>query len=264
MEDIDEMGESVPWVTGLETNILHIGEKAVGYKIMHVKAAQNARRVFNWLMYTAIIIGPLSGFFSGIGATINPEAPTTFPIVAACTGFASGILVAAVKFGKWEEQIEAHKRAAAHYTSLESNVRRNLAIPRNNRINPVKYIEWVGTSYDDLFKASPLIPATIFEQYTKEAKERGITLPDEYAITVTIDAKYHDTKIDEMMASHAIDVNQKSIDDPHLEPPPAVKRSGSSLMKRSPNNCIPTTELNKYDNGNMEYEMKRLMGFGKD
>jgi hypothetical protein len=252
--------ESDPgWISGLENNVVQIGEKAVGYKIMHVKAAQNARRIFNWLMYTAILVGPLSGLLSGIGATLNPNVPTTFPILSACAGIVSGILVVSVKFAKWEEQIEAHKRAAAQYTSLESNVRRNLAIPRCNRINAVKYIEWVGKSYDDLFNSCPLIPAEIFKGYIEDAKNKGITLPDEYAITITVDAKYQGVKINEIMASHAIDINLSRTPSPplHSEDNLGIKTS----IKRTQKIFTSTPDLNKYDNGNMEYEMERLMGF---
>ena len=46
----------------------------------------------------------------------------TFPIIELVLGFLSGIVVASIKFGRYDEVSNANKTAAARYTSIESNV----------------------------------------------------------------------------------------------------------------------------------------------
>lgn len=172
------------WTQPVEHNIRMIGEKSAAYKIMHTNSASRASRAYTVMMYLGIVIGPMAGLLSGIGATLNPEAPITFPILSASFGFLSGLVVGIVKFAGWEEQCVAHKRAAAQYISLESNVRRQMAIPKESRLSPVQYLEYVGKAFDDLFQASPLIPRSIFQKYVIHAKQNQLTVPDEYALEI--------------------------------------------------------------------------------
>ena len=107
----------------------------------------------------------------------------------------SGIVVAITKFGKFEERSSHHKLAASKYTSLESNVRRQLILCRTDRINAGQYLEWIGNSFDELFLASPLVARNIYEKYVELAHKNGISVPDEYEITINIDEKIPSTKI---------------------------------------------------------------------
>ena len=95
-----ENENKILWDEVIENNAIIIGEKAKGYKIMHMKTSQNVSKIYNILMYSAIVLGPLSGLLSGIGATLNPETEITIPLISSCMGFISGILVASTNFGK--------------------------------------------------------------------------------------------------------------------------------------------------------------------
>ena len=129
---------------------------------MHIQEAHRISKQHKWLMYSGIFLGPLTGLLSGIGAITNTStSPIKWAIAAACTGFISGIVVAVTKFGKFEEKSSHHKLAASKYTSLESNVRRQLIMCRTDRVNAVKYLEWIGNSFDDLFITSPLVSRSI-------------------------------------------------------------------------------------------------------
>ena len=48
-------------------------------------------------------------------------------------GFLSGVIVAILKYGKYDEVSTANKSAAAKYASLEANVRRQLSLYRSDR-----------------------------------------------------------------------------------------------------------------------------------
>lgn len=107
----NEKYNNISWSPTIEQNILEIGEKAKGYKIMHIKTSRQIGYKYDWLMYSGIFLGPLAGLFSGIGAMLHPETETTFPIIASCVAFVSGIVVAITKYGKFEEKSSHHRLA---------------------------------------------------------------------------------------------------------------------------------------------------------
>ena len=257
------VSRDVSWDENIENNIKQIGEKSKGYKIMHIKQARKITKKYNWLMYMGICLGPLSALFSGIGAIINPStAPVEFPIASACAGFLSGIVVAVTKFGKFEERSSHHKIAASKYTSLESNVRRQLILCRTDRVNAGHYLEWIGNSFDDLFLASPLVANRIYKDYVKVAHENGMYVPDEYEITINVDEKYQLKKYQEMKDSSVIDINietQEKIEDKTNNLNTHNTFKGTTEIKRT-KTLSHFTELNKFSDGKMAYEMERMLG----
>ena len=226
-------------------------------------------------MYSGILLGPLAGMLTGVGAILYPqEGPVLFPIAVTCISFISGIVVAISKFGKFEEKSSHHKIAASKYTSLESNVRRQLILCRTNRINAGTYLDYVGSSFDDLFMASPLVVRSTYTKYSKVAQKYGLVVPDEYGLTINIDKVYQKSKINEMKDVSIISIhkntpdnkqdddyeirlsivdresvsNKINIENDSLKGKTTIKRAGTF-------NHFP--ELNKYSDGRMEYEMKK-------
>lgn len=270
--------KSVRWDEDIENSVKEIGEKAKGYKIMHIQEAHRISRQYKWLMYSGIFLGPIAGLLSGIGAIINPSSgPIEWPISAACAGFISGIVVAVTKFGKFEEKSSHHKLAASKYTSLESNVRRQLVLCRRERVNAAKYLEWIGNSFDDLFLASPLVASSIYTEYVKVAKENGLTVPDEYQLTINVNERYQLQKFNEMKDSSVININENIRENAHKNPPPSPESELRELKEPETKKNMPTTfkggkeikrtqtlshfpELNQFSDGRMGYEMQRMLG----
>lgn len=239
IDDIQKKESNISWNEKIEENVKQIGEKAKGYKIMHIQEASVISKRYKYLMYAGILLGPLAGLLSGIGAIIDSsnDSPIEFPIAAACAGFISGIVVATTKFGKFEEKSSKHKISASKYTSLESNVKRQLILSREDRVNAGKYLEWIGNSFDDLFLSSPLLDRQIYTNYIKIAKENGLTIPDEYELTIFIDNNEN---------KDAKNINNKKEID------------GSKEMKRI-KTLSNFPELNHFSDGRMLYEMQRMM-----
>lgn len=284
--------QMVSWNSRIEQNVKEIGEKSKGYKIMHIQQARKISKLYRHLMYAGITLGPLAGMLSGIGAIMNPsEGPVSFPVAATCVGFLSGIIVAVTKYGKFEEKSSHHKISASKYTGLESNVRRQLVLCRTDRINAVQYLEYVGSNFDELFLASPLVAKSIYDDYVDVAKKNGIVIPDEYGLTIRVDEMYQKNKFDEMRNFSAINVNESSgseeptnpksktpeseekielKEEPVKTPSPISDKKqrvslceetfkGDKEVKRT-GNFSHFPELNKYSDGRMEYEMQRMMG----
>ena len=276
----------VSWNDNIEQSIQEIGEKSKGYKIMHIQESRKISQYYKHLMYAGITLGPLAGLISAIGAIIdtsNTTSPVELPITSTCIAFISGLVVAITKYGKFEEKSSHHKQAASKYTSLESNVRRQLVLPKTERVDAVKYLEYVGSSFDDLFSTSPLVSKQIYEQYVTIAKQNGIVVPDEYGLTVNIDKSFQHRKFNEMKNTSAININNSSVSSTQEVTPKSValqindspeskNKSVSPETLRRHRDSIDATEikrsgtfthfpdLNKFSDGRMEYEMERLMG----
>jgi hypothetical protein len=253
-EDIDKFSI---WDSTREENIKILGENSQGYKVMHLRSARNYLWYYNLFMYLNMFFAPLATLFSAIGMILNPSnAPILFPLLATITSFFATIAATIVKNSSFEEKSSSHKKSVSGYTSLESNVRRQLGIPRNYRVNPLAYSKWLTKSYDDLTLASPLIPLKISDKYESEAKTMGISVPTKLSPIININTNYEIQKLSELQNRTVIDINsngsESSVGEETLE-------GGQQVKRRK--NFTHYPDLNRYSDGMMDYEMKRLIGF---
>lgn len=216
--------KEIKWNNNLEIIVKNIGEEAMGYKVMHLQSAKKSMNIYNFLMYIGIIIGPLSGFISGFGTIYEPNE-NVYPILSTILSFLSGILISIIKFGSFKENSDAHKTSASKYISIESNIRRQLNLPRENRTSYEEYYSWLSSTYEDIFVSSPFISSEIYKKYIKKAKEHNIKVPEEYGITINV-----------------IDEEKKS----------------DNLISRS-NAVLNISDINKYNDNKMLYEINRML-----
>lgn len=270
-----QTSKNIQWNEKLEMAAKDIGEASKSYKIMHIQEAQKANKIYNRLMIMAIIMGPLSGVTSGIGAVINSnsdsdsEINTTIPIIATILGFLAGIIVSMIKFGKYDEASNSNKQAAARYTSIESNVRRQLSLYRSDRVPATPYMEWLETKYEELFMSAPLLPAEVYDKYSHIAKNIGLRIPNQYDAIITINTEYEQTKVEEIINVTDIKVNDENKPNTDI----VQKLSNNDDMKedkdkedkkiKRTNTMLHFPQLNQFSDKMLEYEMKRMMGFSQ-
>jgi hypothetical protein len=261
MEELEDSKAS--WNDKLEVAVKEIGEQSQSYKFMHIMAARSAQNMYIILMMFGIILGPLAGALSGIGAALNPEADPTIPIISALLSSVSGIIIAIVKFGKYDEVSSSNKSTAAKYTSLETNVRRQLALYRQDRIDAAHYVEWLANSFDELFAAAPLLSSGIQAEYAEKAKSEGVFVPGSYTRMITINGAYEQEKMKEMTDHTVINIGfetSQSASSTPSTPAVHIPMQGSTRVERT-NTLTPYPELNRFSDGEMAYELKRMMGF---
>ncbi len=149
------------WNDKIEEAAEKIGKSAGEFKLMHIQEAQRANKTYKALMFLGIVSGPLAGVMSGIETAINPSVDyPAISISVVILSFLSGIIVAGIKFGKYDEVSNANKTASARYASIESNVRRQLSLYRKDRVKAVSYMEWLESKYEELFMSAPLLSST--------------------------------------------------------------------------------------------------------
>lgn len=249
----------VCWSNKLEDVTRIVGENSQGYKFMHIEASRNNMRSYEIFMYLSICFGPLSAVITGIGISLQPDAPTLFPIISGVVAFVAGIFTTIVKFGKFDQSASSHKLAASKYTSLESNVRRQLTLPRDIRIDSVNYIHWLNTAYDELFMASPLIPDIIVRRYNKNALKSGISTPTKQHNIITINTDYENNTIADLNNCMKIKINLKPDDVENVQG--EEKRLSNTTNIKRTGSFLPFSELNQYSDGMMNYEMNRMIRF---
>lgn len=258
--------KNTDWNDRLEKVIKNIGESSKSYKLMHIHEAQRTTKIYNTLMILGIIMGPLSGIVTGIGEILNPNTEHVFPIITTVISFLAGTIVAVVKFGKYDESSNANKQAAARYTSIESNVRRQLSLYREDRIAATPYMKWLETKYDELFLSAPLLPVEVYNKYSVIAKNLGLEVPVKYEPIININTEYENTKMEEIVNITDINVNEdeKSITEeivynsvPDIEIQETI--SDKQIKRRVTMSQFP--ELNECSDKMLQYEMKRMMGF---
>jgi hypothetical protein len=203
--------QHVEWSTHLENVTKTLGEHAQGFKLMHIQSARKNQYRYNAIMYASLFVGPLASVVSGIGITQNPpDTPAFYPVIASVISFFAGLLTMVIKFGKFDQSSSAHKLAASRYTSLESNVRRQLDLPRNIRVEAVNYLAWLHASYDEVFVTSPLIPVSIVRSYSAHAAKTGAPVPPEQEVIININTDYEKTNIQELGNVLEINVNESN------------------------------------------------------
>lgn len=195
------------WNDKLEATVKEIGEMSLSYKLMHIEMAQSCHIRYNVLMYIGIISAPLSGIISQFNSPLSSCDNMYISFVALGISFISGIVVAIIKFSRYDEVEYANKLAASKYTSLESNVRRQLTLYRDNRIDAIEYMEWLTNSFDELFLSSPLLPHYLFDKYRKLAINNGHIPPNEYGNTININEEYEQTMMKNICGNDTIVVN---------------------------------------------------------
>ena len=250
------------WNEKLENAAKNIGDSARGYKLMHIKEAQNMYTKYTYLMIFGIALGPLSGVFSTLDAVINNKSDPSLCITSIILAFLAGIIVTIIKFGKYEETGLANKQAAARYTGIESSVRRQLGLYRPDRVNAVQYMEWLESKFQDLFLSAPLLPERTYYKFNKVASELGAVIPKNYEETIVINSNYESEKIQEIAERREIEVNVEGSDKVSEVRESSITETDTENKEIQRSKGISTfPELNQYSDKMLEYELKRMMGF---
>lgn len=270
------------WNSNIEKNIKEIGESCKGYKWMHITSTRTAMRQYNVLMYITISIGPIAGLFETISISRDEcdDGASILQILIIVFGFVSGVLASIVKFSNFNQKSVDHKTAAAKYTSLEQNIRRQLSLYRDERVNAGKYLQWVSVSFDDLFSGSPLVSDDVYKKWATFAQKHNIFVPKEYGILVEVHAS---AKINALANVCEIKVNNSESsadlrDRAKTEPDHVEITEGDERRRSSPftgvnrttslkRNCTKRTavytafpEMNKFADPRMQYELGRMFG----
>lgn len=271
------------WTEKIEHTLREIGEFCTGYKWMNLYAAKKTLRKYNILMYSSIFIGPISGVLSAIASNYEDKAEQ-LQVIITIFGFLSGVVSTIIKFSKLSDKSSSYKTVSAKYASLEGNIRRQLSLSRNERVNPGEYLEWISSSFDELFNSTPLVSDNIYGEWVEYAKKNGLSIPKELGRFVLINPDENqailknlekieinqkienfekkDIKIDfnisENFKNHKENSKESKDDEKNdLNKTTSINKSQTNLSNRH-KIYEPTDDLSQFSDSRMNYELKRL------
>jgi hypothetical protein len=245
LHDTNKFGVvSSRWSDGVEKILKEIGDSCQGYKWMNIFAAKRSSKIHNALMYTVIVIGPLSGILT----TLSEDHPY-FTVLVTILSFATGALTAVTKFARLERKSALHKAIAAKYASLEGNIRRQLNLSKSERVHAGDYLDWISTSFDDLYSSTPLIPEDIYKKWVDFATQNNLCIPKELSIKTEND--HANLKV--LCAVNTIEVNNGDTQAPVNIKVDTIQEEETKEYKTE-----ILSDLARYDEAKMKYEMSRL------
>ena len=158
------------WNSKIEKAIKLIEKQCRLYRKMHTEVSIETSEKYSNYMLSAIILTPISGVVSTIGTILckDLEQIYVYNISSTLLSFLSGILVTIINFNKYDELSYAHKTASSRYISLEENIKRQLILYREDRINANEYLTWLSKSFDELFISAPDFDSKILKKYEKQ------------------------------------------------------------------------------------------------
>ena len=174
-----EAAVPIHWTVKLEEYFASTGEKAHCLAWVHKKAEAMYSTRKTWIDLP-VIIG------SGMIAFLNAASPSMFSdakvasIALGIGSLAVGILNTMGSYFGWAKRSEGHRISAIHYSKLFRFITIELALPREERMNPHDFLKYVKDQYDRLQEISPLVPLAIVLEFQKKFKdETEISKPEE-------------------------------------------------------------------------------------
>jgi hypothetical protein len=90
------------------------------------------------------------------------------------------VLNTAGSYYGWAKRAEGHRISAIHYARLYRAITVELALPREERMQPHDFLKYVKDQYDRLQEISPLLPTEVITEFQhKFANEKEISKPEE-------------------------------------------------------------------------------------
>jgi len=169
--------KQISWSEPVENIIKNIQDSCSEYKCINIEAARQSNIKYDLVIYTVILLGPLSGILASTYDTSTNCSDGSGKMIQLFLALISAVLSAVIKFSKFEHQATTHKSISLKFASLENNIIRQLALSREDRQIPGKYLDWVSHSFDELFNSSPLIIETVYQKWKKSKELKGELKP---------------------------------------------------------------------------------------
>ncbi len=174
-----EKPKAIHWTEMLEEYFASTGEKAHCLSWCHKRAEALYSNRKTLIDLPVIVISGVTGFLSA-GSTSMFSNPTTSSIALGVASLFVSILNTAGSYYGWSKRAEGHRISAIHYARLYRFISVELALPREERMQPNDFLKYVKDQYDRLQEISPLLPPEVIREFQiKFANENDISKPEE-------------------------------------------------------------------------------------
>lgn len=171
--------KSIHWTEMLEEYFASTGEKAHCLSWCHKRAEAMYSNRKTLIDLPVIVISGVTGFLSA-GSTTMFSDPAASSIALGVASLFVSVLNTAGSYYGWAKRSEGHRISAIHYARLYRFISVELALPRDERMQPNDFLKYVKDQYDRLQEISPLLPPEVIAEFQiKFAKETEISKPEE-------------------------------------------------------------------------------------
>jgi hypothetical protein len=174
-----EPGASIHWTVKLEEYFSSTGEKAHCLSWVHkqAEAMYSSRRT--WIDLPVIVGSGVIAFLNAASSNLFEE-PRLSSVALGVGSLAVGVLNTLGSYFGWAKRAEGHRISSIHYSKLYRFITVELALPREERMNPHNFLKYVKDQYDRLQEISPMVPAAVIRDFQKKFKdEKDISKPEE-------------------------------------------------------------------------------------
>lgn len=171
--------KNIHWTEMLEEYFASTGEKAHCLSWCHKRAEAMYSNRKTLIDLPVIVISGVTGFLSA-GSTSMFSDPKSSSIALGVASLFVSILNTAGSYYGWAKRAEGHRISAIHYARLYRFISVELALPRDERMQPNDFLKYVKDQYDRLQEISPLLPPEVISEFqVKFANEKDISKPEE-------------------------------------------------------------------------------------
>jgi hypothetical protein len=169
----------IHWTVKLEEYFASTGEKAHCLSWVHKRAEAMYSNRRTWIDLPVIVGSGVIAFLNAASSNLFEE-PRLSSVALGVGSLAVGILNTMGSYFGWAKRAEGHRISSIHYSKLYRFITVELALPREERMNPHDFLKYVKDQYDRLQEISPIVPASVIADFQKKfAKETEISKPEE-------------------------------------------------------------------------------------
>lgn len=174
-----ETKAQIHWTVKLEEYFASTGEKAHCLSWVHKQAESMYSNRRTWIDLPVIVGSGVIAFLNAASSNLFEE-PRLSSVALGVGSLAVGILNTMGSYFGWAKRAEGHRISSIHYSKLYRFITVELALPREERMNPHDFLKYVKDQYDRLQEISPIVPASVIRDFQKKfAKETEISKPEE-------------------------------------------------------------------------------------
>lgn len=160
------------WSEGVEEVLQDQQNKCAAYKWMHENQCRTLNRRYKMFNIINIFIVSFTATFTTVKDNVNTDSPIhSVEFITPGLLYFSAVITSLQQFLNFQKEAEKNRNSAIKYTELYYNIKRTLALERNQRQQIKSYYNWVNKEYDNIFSSAPDV-----EQYSVKDFEKKFNI----------------------------------------------------------------------------------------
>ena len=175
-----DLGEGLEWTNELEQYLKDIGEKAMGYSILHKDCEAFFSKKAVMIDIPSIVLSTLAGTLSIGSAEIFANIPANANLIIGGISICVGVIQTINSYFGSTKRAENHRISNLQFGKLFRFIQIELSLPRSQRIRVNDLMKIIREQYERLMEMSPLIPTHILDDFKQRySKYESVSKPSE-------------------------------------------------------------------------------------